>query len=193
MQGEACWAWTAQPKSVFPGVIYGLALGAAPHPSVLKTLARSRSPSPCSAGHLNGDESESSGRLQRLAASRRPRRCPGLQTQVREDLLDHRLLQDGRNDLELAAAGWAMLQVELESEASAKTNLYSSYVTAKTRLSSFAQLSRTGRWCAQFASQSAGGTACAGVSASCGTTSARNLAFVGGCVPAHKSGCETAF
>ena len=70
-----------------------------------------------------------------------------------------------------------MRQVELESEASAKTDLYSSYVAAETRLSSFAQLSRTGRWCAQFAWQSAGGTACAGAWASCGTTSARNLAF----------------
>ena len=86
--------------------------------------------------------------------------------------------QDGRNDLELAAAVWAIRQVELESEASAKTDLYSSYVAAKTRLSSFAQLSRTGRWCAQFASQSAGGTACAGAWASCGTTSARSLAEV---------------
>ncbi len=35
-------------------------------------------------------------------------------------------------------------EVDLESEASAKTNLYSSYVAAKTRLSSRAQLSRTG-------------------------------------------------
>jgi hypothetical protein len=33
---------------------------------------------------------QSSGRLQRLVASRRPRRCTRLQTQVREDLLDHR-------------------------------------------------------------------------------------------------------
>ncbi len=33
---------------------------------------------------------------------------------------------------------------------------------SNTRLSSLAQLSRTGRWCAQFASQSAGGAACAG-------------------------------
>ena len=57
----------------------------------------------------------------------------------------------------------------------------------KTRLSSFAQLSRTGRWCAQFASQSAGGTACAGASASCGTISARNLAF-GASTPCSRSG-----
>jgi putative colanic acid biosynthesis UDP-glucose lipid carrier transferase len=36
---------------------------------------------------------------------------------VREDLLDHRLLQDRRNDLELAAAVRTVLQVDLESEA----------------------------------------------------------------------------
>ena len=89
----------------------------------------------------------------RTARRRAPASTVGLQPQVHEDLLDHRLLQDDRN------------------------NLYSSYVAAKTRLSSFVQLSRTGRWCAQFASQSAGGTVCAGASASCGTTSARNLAF----------------
>ena len=53
--------------------------------------------------------------------------------------------QDRRDDLQLTAAVRAVLQVQLESEASAKTNLYSSYVVAKTRLSSLAQLSRTGR------------------------------------------------
>ena len=89
----------------------------------------------------NGDESKYSGRLQRLAASRRP----GLQTQVREDLLDHRLFKDRRNDLQLATEGRAVIQVEIESETSAKTDLYSSYVAAKTRLSNLAQLRRTGR------------------------------------------------
>ena len=52
--------------------------------------------------------------------------------------------QDRRDDLQLAAAVRAVRQVEIESEASAQTNLYSSYVVAKTRLSSLAQLSRTG-------------------------------------------------
>ena len=83
--------------------------------------------------------------LQRLAAGLRSRRCARLQPQVREDLLDHRLRKDRRDDLQLAAAVRAVLQVQLESEASVKTNLYSSYVVAKTRLSSLAQLSRTGR------------------------------------------------
>jgi len=38
----------------------------------------------------------------------------GLQTQVREDLLDHRLFQDRRDDLQLAAAVRAMRRVDLE-------------------------------------------------------------------------------
>jgi hypothetical protein len=52
--------------------------------------------------------------LQRLATGRRARRCSRLQSQVREDLFDHRLLQDRRDDLELAAAVRAVLQVEIE-------------------------------------------------------------------------------
>ena len=96
---------------------------------------------------------------------------------MREDLLDHRLLKDRRDDLQLAAAVRAVLQLEIESDASAKTNLYSSDVVAKTRLSSLAQIRRTGRWCMQFASHSAGFASCAGDSGSCGTTSARSLAL----------------
>jgi len=52
--------------------------------------------------------------LQRLATGRRARRCPRLQSQVHQDLLDHRLLQDGGDDLQLAAAVRAVLQVEVE-------------------------------------------------------------------------------
>ena len=52
---------------------------------------------------------------------------------------------------------------------------------SNTRFSSLAQLSRTGRWCAQVASHSAGGAACAGGSGfcgtTCGTTCARSLAL----------------
>ncbi len=40
--------------------------------------------------------------MQRLATSWRTRRRTRLQSQVREDLLDHRRLQDRRDDLELA-------------------------------------------------------------------------------------------
>ena len=67
-----------------------------------------------------------SGRLQRLPTGWCLGRCPGLQAQVREELLDHRLLEDRRDDLQLATAVRAVLQVEIESEASAQTNLYPS-------------------------------------------------------------------
>ena len=108
-------------------------------------LGRNRSPRPWAPGRLKSDGSGSSSRLQRLPAPRRTWRRPGLQPEVHEDLLDHRLRKDRRDDLQLTAAVRAVLQVQLESEASAKTNLYSSYVVAKTRLSSLAQLTRTGR------------------------------------------------
>jgi len=68
---------------------------------------------------------------------------------MRQDALDYRRFEGGGDDLELAAAVRAVLDIDLESEASAKTNLYSSYVVAKTRLSSRAQLMRSGRPCAQ--------------------------------------------
>ena len=66
------------------------------------------------------------GRRKAAALGALLRRCPGLQSQVRKDLLDHRLFLDRRDDLQLAAAVRAVLQVEVESEASAQTNLYSS-------------------------------------------------------------------
>jgi len=66
---------------------------------------------------------------------------------MRQDALDYRRFEDGGDDLELATAVRAVLDVDLESEASAKTNLYSSYVVAKTLLSSRAQLMRAGRPC----------------------------------------------
>jgi len=89
VQAEVCWAWTARSKGVLPGVIYGLALHAERRPWAPKAHARGRSPKPCFSGHLSGDELESSGRLQRLAASRRPRQCPRLPSCVREVSLDH--------------------------------------------------------------------------------------------------------
>jgi hypothetical protein len=60
-------------------------------------------------------------------------------------LLDHRLLKNGGDDLQFAAAVRSGLEIDLESEASAMTDLYSSCVAAKTRLSNLVQLSRTGR------------------------------------------------
>ena len=56
-----------------------------------------------------------SGRLQqRLPARWRPRRRAGLQSEVGEDALDHRRLQDGGDDLQLAAAVRAVFEVDLE-------------------------------------------------------------------------------
>ena len=63
---------------------------------------------------MNSEGSGWSSRLQPPTTGRRTRRCPRLQTQVVEDLLDHRLLQDGCNDLQIAAAVRAVLHVELE-------------------------------------------------------------------------------
>jgi hypothetical protein len=60
---------------------------------------------------------------------------------------------------------------------------------SNTRLSSLAQLNRAGRWCAQPASHSTDGAACAGASAFCGTTSARNLAFGAG-TPWNRMRCS---
>jgi len=116
-------------------------------------------------------------RLLKLSARRHPGRCLGLQSEVREDPLYHGCLQDGGNDLELAAAVRAVLQVDLESEASAKTNLYSSYVVAKTRLSSRAQLMRTGLVCAQPGSGAAAPAALTSWPSPAGTTMARSLAL----------------
>ena len=149
MQAEIRWALTARPKSVSlwlplaPSSGYSLPSGSIHRSGNNRDAADTSGPGrPI---RLNGHGWAASCRLQGLATGRYTRRCPGLQSQVPEDLLDHRLFQDRRDDLQLAAAVRAVLQVDLESAASAKTNLYSSYVAANTRLSSLAQLSRTGR------------------------------------------------
>jgi len=52
-----------------------------------------------------------------------------VQPQVGGDFLDHRQLQDGRDDLQLpSAAVLAVLHNDVQSEAPAKANWYSSYV-----------------------------------------------------------------
>ena len=43
---------------------------------------------------------------------------------MRQDALDYRRFEDGGDDVELTTAVRAVLDVDLESEASAKTNLY---------------------------------------------------------------------
>jgi hypothetical protein len=72
---------------------------------------------PWAPGRLNGDESGWPGRVPPRRMGRRTRRCTVLQTQIGEDLLDQRLLRDGRNDLQLAAAVRGVLRVELEQAA----------------------------------------------------------------------------
>ena len=52
--------------------------------------------------------------MQRPPTRWRTRRRADLQTQVREDLLDHRGLQDGGDDLQLAAAVRAVRHIDLE-------------------------------------------------------------------------------
>ena len=64
---------------------------------------------------LNAKLEPRSGRLQqRLPERWRPRRRAGLQSDVGEDALDHRRLEDGGADLQLAAAVRAVFEVELE-------------------------------------------------------------------------------
>jgi hypothetical protein len=59
---------------------------------------------------LNAKLERKSGRLQRLPTRWRPRWRTGLQTQMCEDALDDRRLQDRSDDLQLAAAIRALLQ-----------------------------------------------------------------------------------
>ena len=55
-----------------------------------------------------------SGRLQRLTTRRSTRRCPGLESKMRKDRLDRRRFQDRQDDLQIAAAARAVLQVEID-------------------------------------------------------------------------------
>ena len=50
--------------------------------------------------------------MRRIARRRAPASTVGLQTQGHQDLLDHRRLQDGRHDLQLAATVRAVFQVD---------------------------------------------------------------------------------
>jgi hypothetical protein len=77
-----------------------------------------------------------SGCLPLPPASRRTRRRPALQAQVPEDLLDHRLLQDRRDDLRLAAAARAVFEVDLEHA------LEQSVINARSSLAHLTLVSR---------------------------------------------------
>jgi hypothetical protein len=78
------------------------------------TTRRQATRRPWSPGRLNCHGWVASGPLQRLATSRRPGRRTRLQPQVHEDLLDHRRLQDRRDDPQIATAVRAVLQVKVE-------------------------------------------------------------------------------
>jgi len=75
---------------------------------------RSLSLRPWKPGRLKRVGWRRSGRLQLRPTGGRASRRPGLQTQVREDLFDHWLFHDRRDDLQLAAAVRAVLHVDLE-------------------------------------------------------------------------------
>ena len=96
-------------RASFSSAVCGVPLVVGPHPSVSRALGRSRLQRPWSPGCLNCRGWAASGRLQRLASSWRASGCQRLQPQVREDLLNHRLLTDRCNDLQLAAAVRAAL------------------------------------------------------------------------------------
>jgi len=87
------------------------------------------------------------------AGGRTPR-CTRLQTQVREDLLDHR------------ASKIAAMIFNSPPQFGPFSRSRS-----KTRLSSLSLLSRVGRWCAQFASHSAGAARRTGATGCCGPPS----------------------
>ena len=114
-----CWALMAQPRGVslwrrlrLTPCHRAASIGPAP---TGQPPGRSRPRRPYSPGRLNCRGWAASGPLQgapgQWPASSpgtgwRPRRCPRLQAKVAEDLLDHRLFQDGRNDLQFASH-WA--------------------------------------------------------------------------------------
>ena len=52
--------------------------------------------------------------MQRQPERRCPRQCACLQSEVGEDPLDHRRIENVSSDLELEAAEWAVRQVDRE-------------------------------------------------------------------------------
>jgi len=53
---------------------------------------------------------------------------------MRQDALDYRRFEDGGDDVELTTAVRAVLDVDLESEASAKTNLYLKFTSVRLKV-----------------------------------------------------------
>ena len=127
-----------------------------------QTLGRSRLRRPWAPGLLNDHSWAESGRLQRLAAGLRSRRCARLQTQVPEDLLDHRL--PGHRGPGVGQAQTVLRTISDLRPGSPRriaAMIFSSppqfgqcsSSISNTRLSSRAQLSLTG-WCCATAGES---------------------------------------
>jgi len=93
-----------------------------PHASWPLTGLDPRQAQPLPAARGAGPRSR---RLLKISARRHPGRCPGLQSQMRQDALDYRGVEDGGDDLELATAVRTVLNVDLESEASVLFDLVS--------------------------------------------------------------------
>jgi hypothetical protein len=75
--------------------------------------------------------------------------------QVAQDLLDHRSLEDGCDDLQLAAAVRAVLQVEFKAQLQRRLTRAQVISQLSTRLSSRAQPMRCGRACTVSTSHAA--------------------------------------
>jgi hypothetical protein len=115
-----CWALTARPKIVR----LGRRLRVIPCRQAASTfpqyLGRGRLQRPGGGSPERSRLGTASGRLKHLATGRSTMRHPRLQTQVVEDLLDHRMLQDRGDDLEFdsepALAATALEQADREVE-----------------------------------------------------------------------------
>ena len=186
MQAEICWRsvgrrWPSQ-NSPPHGSVYGLSLAFGPLPSVPQPLGRRRPggpgrrvactvtvgwpQAPCRAWPRAGTRGG--------ARACRPR-CVRIfsitgRSRMAAMILSSPVPQFGQCCISISKA-----------QASAKTNLYSSYVVANTRLSSRAQLMRPGRTWTVSASHWTPDAATPGTSSSlggpCGTTSERSLAL----------------
>jgi len=112
---------TPPPKIVFTAVVCGLYLISRSLPEIPQAHGRIRLNQSGVLGRLNGPGWTAPGRLHGLATGRRLRLCARLQSQVREDPLDHRRLQDYCDYLEQPAAVRAVLHQEHISRIHRKT------------------------------------------------------------------------
>ena len=112
---------TPPPKIVFTAAVCGFHLIFRSLPDIPQTHGRIRLNQSGVLGRLNGPGWTASGRLHGLATGGRLKLCTRLQSQVREDLLDHRRSQDYCDYLEQPAAVRAVLHQEHISRIHRKT------------------------------------------------------------------------